>query len=141
MSTGPDYVNPGFTEPDDAPPIPDDCGPEEIGPLLAEVLDLADQAVAKRYTDEELERRLRQVKALAKPKRKVSYNQDVILCPDCKKRIRLNNDGRVRKHLKGKSGSYECPGSYASPAIKDFVSGSWASSETKPKNSLFSDAQ
>lgn len=89
--------------------------PEEIGSLLAEVLDLADQAVEARYTPEKIE------KELARVKRQVSYNQDVILCPDCKKRIRLNNDGRVRKHAKGKSGSYECPGSYASPAIKDRI--------------------
>ena len=117
------YVNPGFTEPDDAPPVADD--PEEIGALLAEVLDLTDQEVAARITDEEIDRRLQHVK------RQVSYNQDVILCPDCKKRIRLNNDGRVRKHVRGRSGSPECRGSYASPAVKDFV-------KPDPSN-LFSD--
>jgi hypothetical protein len=45
--------------------------------------------------------------------RKVSYNQEAILCPHCKKRIRLNNDGRVRKHVSGKAKSPECEGSDA----------------------------
>lgn len=45
--------------------------------------------------------------------RKVSYNPEAILCPECKKRIRLNNDGRVRKHVSGKAKSPECKGSNA----------------------------
>jgi len=48
-----------------------------------------------------------------KPKRQVNYNQDVILCPVCKKRIRLNNNGRVRVHMSGKIGSSKCVGSDA----------------------------
>lgn len=45
-----------------------------------------------------------------KPKRKVSYNQEAVLCPSCTKRIRLNNDGRMRIHLVGKIGSPRCKG-------------------------------
>lgn len=50
-----------------------------------------------------------------KPKRQVSYNEDAILCPVCKKRIRLNNNGRVRIHVAGKMGSGKCMGSNAEP--------------------------
>lgn len=50
-----------------------------------------------------------------KPKRQVSYNEDAVLCPACKKRIRLNNDGRVRTHMSGKMGSGKCMGSNAEP--------------------------
>ncbi len=46
--------------------------------------------------------------AETKTKRHVSYNQDAVLCPDCKKRIRLNNDGRIRAHVSGKAGSGRC---------------------------------
>jgi hypothetical protein len=55
-------------------------------------------------------------------KRQVSYNQDAVLCPECKKRIRLNNNGRVRIHIMGKLGSKECPGSDTQPGaveVKD----------------------
>jgi hypothetical protein len=52
-----------------------------------------------------------------KPKRKVSYNQDVVLCSVCKKRIRLNNSGRLRLHVAGKIGSDKCVGSDAKPPV------------------------
>lgn len=139
------YVNPGFTEPDDAPPVADD--PEEIGALLSEVLDLADQAVEARYTPEKIEQELQRVK------RQVSYNQEAILCPHCTKRIRLNNNGRVRKHVSGKSGSPECEGSDAIiikggkvltnteiQALADEAEAGYDVSKLHSK-SLFSDAQ
>jgi hypothetical protein len=50
-----------------------------------------------------------------KTKRQVSYNEDAVLCPACKKRIRLNNDGHVRTHMSGKMGSGKCMGSNATP--------------------------
>lgn len=50
-----------------------------------------------------------------KAKRQVSYNEDAVLCPACKKRIRLNNDGKVRTHMSGKMGSGKCMGSNATP--------------------------
>lgn len=50
-----------------------------------------------------------------KPKRQVSYNQDAVLCPLCKKRIRLNNNGRLRIHKSAKMGSPNCPGSDKKP--------------------------
>jgi hypothetical protein len=52
---------------------------------------------------------------VAKPKRLVSYNKDAVLCPACKKRIRLNNNGRLRVHIAGKVGSDKCMGSNAEP--------------------------
>ena len=90
--------------------------------------------------------------AAEKAKRKVSYNQEVILCPDCKKRIRVNNNGLVRKHSSGKTGSPECRGSNASPAINDYLISKWAEEAeagydlSKLKlisrtNNLFSDQQ
>ena len=54
-----------------------------------------------------------------KTKRQVSYNQEAILCPMCKKRIRLNNDNYSRVHISGKAGSEKCPGSgrlYGAPS-------------------------
>ena len=48
-----------------------------------------------------------------KLKRQVSYNEDAVLCQQCRKRIRLNNNGRVRVHISGKAGSERCPGSDA----------------------------
>lgn len=74
--------NPGFTEPDDAPPVPDDDLPPPE----------------------------------PKPRRQVSYNPDAVLCPECKKRIRLNNNGRIRVHAAGKAGSEHCSGSNTVPA-------------------------
>jgi hypothetical protein len=50
-----------------------------------------------------------------RPKRQVSYNESAILCPACNKRIRLNNNGRVRVHMSGKVGSDKCMGSNAVP--------------------------
>lgn len=50
-----------------------------------------------------------------KVKRQVSYNQEAVLCPACKKRIRLNNNGKLRVHLAGKVGSDKCMGSNADP--------------------------
>jgi len=50
-----------------------------------------------------------------KPKRAVKYNEDAVLCPACMKRIRLNNNGRVRTHMAGKMGSDKCMGSNANP--------------------------
>lgn len=43
-----------------------------------------------------------------KTKRSVTYNEDAVLCPGCKKRIRLNNSGRLRVHIAGKIGSGKC---------------------------------
>lgn len=51
----------------------------------------------------------------SRPKRVVSYNQEAVLCPVCKKRIRLNNDGCLRVHFSGKMGSEKCMGSKAHP--------------------------
>jgi uncharacterized protein YlaI len=51
-----------------------------------------------------------------KTKRKVNYNQEAVLCPVCKKRIRLNNNGRLRVHMVGKVGSEDCPESNTLPA-------------------------
>lgn len=48
-------------------------------------------------------------------KRKVSYNPEAVLCPACKKRIRLNNNGRLRVHVFSKMGSMKCPNSDAEP--------------------------
>lgn len=53
-----------------------------------------------------------------KPKRQVSYNAEAILCPYCKKRIRLNNNGKARVHLSGKTGSERCAGSEVEPRPK-----------------------
>lgn len=50
-----------------------------------------------------------------RPKRQVSYNEEAILCPACTKRVRLNNNGLVRKHMSGKLGSPECIGSNYDP--------------------------
>lgn len=78
-------VNPGFTEPDDAPPFDDDSSPAgEVEP---------------------------------KPKRQVSYNQRAVLCHACQKRIRLNNNGCLRLHVKDKAGSDKCVGSNAKPQV------------------------
>lgn len=55
-------------------------------------------------------------------KRQVKYNEDAILCPICKKRIRLNNDGRVRIHVSGKAGSSKCMGSNVEPLAAPFSS-------------------
>jgi len=52
------------------------------------------------------------------PKRQVRYNEEAILCPTCKKRVRLNNNGLVRKHMSGRLGSPECKGSNADPHPK-----------------------
>jgi hypothetical protein len=146
MPLEPDYVNSGFTEPDDAPPV-DDEGAEDLGTLLGEVLDLTDQEIAARISDEEIATRLEHVK------RQVSYNQEAILCPHCKKRIRLNNDGRVRKHVSGKAKSPECEGSDAIvarggriitgaelQALADEAEAGYDVSKLRSKN-LFSDAQ
>lgn len=51
-----------------------------------------------------------------KPKRQVKYNPDAVLCV-CKKRIRLNNDGRLRIHMAGKMGSARCMGSETLPPV------------------------
>lgn len=65
------------------------------------------------------------VAALPRPKRKVSYNQSAVLCPLCKKRIRLNNNGHIRIHVSGKVGSEKCGASNADAgflwAFKDKV--------------------
>lgn len=73
-----------------------------------------------------------------KIKRQVSYNKEAVLCPDCKKRIRLNNDGRVRIHIIGKLGSEECPGSDARPGAAEV-----SAKPTRPAliNGLFSGEQ
>lgn len=94
---------------------------------------------------------------LQRVKRRVSYNQEVTLCPDCKKRIRLNNDGRVRKHVSGKAGSPECRGSDAAPtktyiskdgmvltdkdieALADEAEAGYDPSQLKPRTAIFSD--
>lgn len=49
-----------------------------------------------------------------RPKRQVKYNEEVILCK-CRKRIRLNNNGRVRVHSSGKAGSEKCEWSNLEP--------------------------
>jgi hypothetical protein len=51
-----------------------------------------------------------------RPKRQVNYNQNAVLCPICTKRIRLNNNGRLRVHIVGKFGSDQCDGSDTLPA-------------------------
>jgi hypothetical protein len=52
------------------------------------------------------------------PKRQVSYNPKAVLCPFCTKRIRLNNDGRLRIHQSGRMGSGNCEGSGAELAVE-----------------------
>lgn len=54
-----------------------------------------------------------------KTKRQVSYNPDAVLCPGCKKRIRLNNNGRIRVHVTGRMGSEKC--SLSNTLMEDFV--------------------
>lgn len=81
-------------------------------------------------------------------KRQVSYNQDAVLCKICKKRIRLNNNGRVRIHVFGKSGSDKCSGSNAEvitdaevQALADEAEAGYDLSRLSPRNpsKLFSD--
>ncbi len=50
-----------------------------------------------------------------KAKRKVSYNQEAVLCPICTKRIRLNNNGSLRVHVLKRAGSARCAGSMTMP--------------------------
>lgn len=51
------------------------------------------------------------VPAEPRTKRRVNYNPEAVLCPVCTKRIRLNNDGRIRVHTMDKMGSGQCMGS------------------------------
>jgi hypothetical protein len=88
-----------------------------------------------------------------KAKRQVSYNQNAVLCPACKKRIRLNNNGKLRVHISGKVGSDKCMGSNAEPLAHpiDFAgrdniaspkpSESLVFQKDAPESGLFSDLE
>lgn len=82
-----------------------------------------------------------------KPKRKVSYNQDAILCPACKKRIRLNNNGEPRVHISGKIGSERCMGNktltdeHIQALADEAEAGYDPFSQLQPRSGLFSDQQ
>jgi hypothetical protein len=109
-----DAANPGFTEPDDAPPFDDDIssGPTICGRLMT--ASLTPPTMTECGLPPEHEGECVPYTSL-KAKRKVSYNQDVVLCPICTKRIRLNNNGRLRIHVAGKVGSNKCVGSNSEP--------------------------
>lgn len=61
------------------------------------------------------------IDTLTKPKRQVKYNPEAVLCSTCKKRIRLNNNGRLRVHNVGKAGSERCESSNNYPSLSEHI--------------------